>query len=98
MTAPDPLFLATAVEAVLRAGDIQLSQFGTPLRIDQKGSTDLVTQGDLPAGRERRSSPPSSTPRVVSCSPPKGDRARDSTAPGFTSRTPGHSSTHCSAQ
>lgn len=51
MTAPDPLFLATAVEAVLRAGDIQLSQFGTPLRIDKKGSTDLVTQVDLAVER-----------------------------------------------
>ena len=47
MTAPDPLLLATAVEAVLRAGEIQVSQFGGSLRIDKKGSTDLVTDVDL---------------------------------------------------
>ncbi len=44
---PDPLFLATAVEVVLRAGDIQLSRFGTALRIDKKGAIDLVTEVDV---------------------------------------------------
>jgi myo-inositol-1(or 4)-monophosphatase len=43
----DPLFLATAVEAVLRAGSIQMAQFGTTLKIDKKGAIDLVTEVDL---------------------------------------------------
>jgi myo-inositol-1(or 4)-monophosphatase len=43
----DPLFLATAVEAVLRAGDIQMAHFGTDLAIEKKGAIDLVTKVDL---------------------------------------------------
>jgi myo-inositol-1(or 4)-monophosphatase len=43
----DPLFLATAVEAVLRAGSIQMAHFGTELKIDKKGVIDLVTEVDV---------------------------------------------------
>jgi myo-inositol-1(or 4)-monophosphatase len=43
----DPLFLATAVEAVLRAGSIQMAHFGTALKIDKKGAIDLVTEVDV---------------------------------------------------
>ena len=36
---PDPIFLATAIEAVLEAGRIQLAWFGKHgLRIDKKGA------------------------------------------------------------
>ncbi len=44
---PDPLFLSTAIEAVVRAGDIQIEKFGTGVRVDKKGAIDLVTEVDL---------------------------------------------------
>jgi myo-inositol-1(or 4)-monophosphatase len=47
----DPIFLATAVEAVLRAGRIQMARFGTDLKIDKKGVIDLVTEVDLAVER-----------------------------------------------
>jgi myo-inositol-1(or 4)-monophosphatase len=47
----DPLFLATAVEAVLRAGDLQMAHLGTDLKIDKKGAIDLVTEVDLAVER-----------------------------------------------
>ncbi len=47
----DALFLATAVESVLRAGRIQMAHFGTPLKIDKKGAIDLVTEVDLAVER-----------------------------------------------
>jgi len=40
---PDPVFLATAAEIVLRAGDIQLSRRESGFRVDKKGTIDLVT-------------------------------------------------------
>jgi myo-inositol-1(or 4)-monophosphatase len=46
-----PAFLATAVEAVVRAGEIQLARFGSGIRIDKKGSIDLVTEVDLECER-----------------------------------------------
>jgi myo-inositol-1(or 4)-monophosphatase len=49
-----PIFLATAVEAVVRAGNVQLSRFGTDVRIDKKGAIDLVTEIDLQIEREFR--------------------------------------------
>lgn len=49
--APDPLFLATAVEAVIRAGDLQMARFGTDIRIDKKGAIDLVTEVDVEVER-----------------------------------------------
>ena len=55
MTPPDPLFLATAVEIVLRAGDIQLSRQQSGFRIDKKGVRDLVTEVDLECERMCRS-------------------------------------------
>jgi myo-inositol-1(or 4)-monophosphatase len=51
----DPLFLATAVEAVVRAGDIQMAHFGTALTIAKKGAIDLVTNVDLAVERMFRS-------------------------------------------
>jgi myo-inositol-1(or 4)-monophosphatase len=49
-----PLYLATAIEAVVRAGDVQLSRFGTDVRVDKKGAIDLVTEIDLQIEREFR--------------------------------------------
>ena len=48
---PDPRFLATAVEAVVRAGDIHLSRFRQGVRIDKKGAIDIVTEVDLEVER-----------------------------------------------
>ena len=42
-----PAFLATAIEAVVRAGDIQMAHLGRAIRIDKKGEIDLVTEIDL---------------------------------------------------
>jgi myo-inositol-1(or 4)-monophosphatase len=49
-----PLFLTTAVEAVVRAGDVMLERFGTAVRVDKKGAIDLVTEVDLAIEREFR--------------------------------------------
>lgn len=42
-----PVFLATAIEAVIRAGDVQLAYLGRDIRIEKKGTIDLVTEIDL---------------------------------------------------
>jgi myo-inositol-1(or 4)-monophosphatase len=49
-----PLFLTTAIEAVVRAGDVMLERFGTAVRVDKKGSIDLVTEVDVAIEREFR--------------------------------------------
>lgn len=43
----NPLFLATAIEAVTKAGETQMAHLGTGFRVDKKGVTDLVTEVDL---------------------------------------------------
>ena len=48
---PDPQYLATAVEIVLRAGDIQRVRRDSGFRIDKKGAIDLVTEVDLECER-----------------------------------------------
>jgi myo-inositol-1(or 4)-monophosphatase len=40
-------FLRTAIDAVLRAGDIQIARFGSDVRIEKKGAIDLVTEIDV---------------------------------------------------
>jgi myo-inositol-1(or 4)-monophosphatase len=47
----DPLFLTTAIEAVVRAGEIQLAHFGRAMRVDKKGTIDLVTEVDVAVER-----------------------------------------------
>jgi myo-inositol-1(or 4)-monophosphatase len=42
-----PLHLATAIEAVVRAGKLQMEQFGSVFQIDKKGVIDLVTEVDV---------------------------------------------------
>ena len=51
MSRPDPVFLATAAEIVLRAGDIQLSRRESGFRVDKKGTIDLVTEVDVECER-----------------------------------------------
>lgn len=43
--------MSTAVEAVVRAGDLQMARFGGDLRVDKKGSIDLVTDVDVAVER-----------------------------------------------
>ena len=52
--AVNPLFLATAVEAVVLAGDMQMARFGRHFHIDKKGKIDLVTEVDLAVERAFR--------------------------------------------
>jgi myo-inositol-1(or 4)-monophosphatase len=47
----NPLFLATATEAVLRAGEIQLAQFRQAIEVKKKGAIDLVTEVDVAVER-----------------------------------------------
>ena len=47
----DPVFLATAVEIVLRAGEIQLARRESGFSVSKKGEIDLVTEVDLECER-----------------------------------------------
>ncbi|HEV2982999.1 MAG TPA: inositol monophosphatase family protein, partial [Vicinamibacterales bacterium] len=49
--APRPLFLTTAIEAVVRAGQLQMAHFGQTFQIDKKGTIDLVTEVDVAVER-----------------------------------------------
>jgi myo-inositol-1(or 4)-monophosphatase len=49
-----PVFLATAIEAVIRAGDVQMAAVGQDLQIEKKGAIDLVTAIDREIEREFR--------------------------------------------
>lgn len=51
MSAPDPIFLATAVEIALRAGEIQMAGRAAGFRVEKKGAIDLVTEIDLECER-----------------------------------------------
>jgi myo-inositol-1(or 4)-monophosphatase len=42
-----PLILTTAIEAVVRAGEIMMTRFGHDIRVDKKGTIDLVTEVDF---------------------------------------------------
>ncbi|HEY6508891.1 MAG TPA: inositol monophosphatase family protein [Vicinamibacterales bacterium] len=48
---PDPQFLATATEIVLKAGEIQRARRVSGFRVDKKSSIDLVTEVDLECER-----------------------------------------------
>ena len=51
----DPILVATASEAVLRAGATQRQHFRQDVRVDKKGRIDLVTEVDLAIERDFRS-------------------------------------------
>lgn len=42
-----PLLLSTAIEAVIRAGDLMKASYGRDVRVEKKGTIDLVTEVDL---------------------------------------------------
>ena len=48
---PHPLLLTTAIEAVVRAGKLQMEHFGGDMQIDKKGTIDLVTDVDVAVER-----------------------------------------------
>jgi myo-inositol-1(or 4)-monophosphatase len=48
---PDPRFLTTAIEAVVKAGDLQLERFGHDIHVAKKGAIDLVTDVDVAVER-----------------------------------------------
>lgn len=50
----DPLLLTTAIESVTRAGDMMMARFGREIRVDKKGTIDLVTEVDVAVEREFR--------------------------------------------
>jgi myo-inositol-1(or 4)-monophosphatase len=50
----DPVLLATAIEAVVRAGERQMARFETALHVAKKGAIDLVTEVDLEIERSFR--------------------------------------------
>lgn len=50
-----PIYLGTAIEAVLRAGAVQMAQFGRGIAVEKKGAIDLVTEIDREVEREFRS-------------------------------------------
>jgi myo-inositol-1(or 4)-monophosphatase len=43
----DPLLLTTAIEAVVRAGDVQRAHVGRAMHVEKKGTIDLVTDVDV---------------------------------------------------
>jgi myo-inositol-1(or 4)-monophosphatase len=48
MPIPDTArYLATAIDIVLRAGDLQMRRFGRDFRVEMKGAIDLVTEVDI---------------------------------------------------
>jgi myo-inositol-1(or 4)-monophosphatase len=47
----DPLLVTTAIEAVVKAGELQMARFGHGMHIDKKGTIDLVTEVDLAVER-----------------------------------------------
>jgi myo-inositol-1(or 4)-monophosphatase len=49
-----PLFLTTAIEAVVRAGDTMMAHLGRKVRVDKKGTIDLVTEVDMVIERDFR--------------------------------------------
>jgi myo-inositol-1(or 4)-monophosphatase len=49
--APRPLFLTTAIEAVVCAGQLQMAHFGQTFQIEKKGTIDLVTEVDVAVER-----------------------------------------------
>jgi myo-inositol-1(or 4)-monophosphatase len=50
----DPLYLTTAIEAVVLAGDQQMARFGRAFAVNKKGTIDLVTEVDMEVERRFR--------------------------------------------
>jgi myo-inositol-1(or 4)-monophosphatase len=50
-----PLYLTTAIEAVVRAGDVMRSRVGSAVTVEKKGAIDLVTEVDVAIEQSFRS-------------------------------------------
>ena len=50
----NPLYLTTAVEAVVLAGDLQMARFGQDFKVEKKSAIDLVTDVDVAVERRFR--------------------------------------------
>lgn len=50
----DPLYVTTAIEAVVRAGDMMLARVGGDLHVNKKSAIDLVTEVDVAIERTFR--------------------------------------------
>src|SRR5712691_576092 len=50
----NPLYLTTAIEAVVLAGDLQLARLGQDFAVNKKGTIDLVTDVDVAVERRFR--------------------------------------------
>jgi myo-inositol-1(or 4)-monophosphatase len=50
----NPLYLTTAVEAVVLAGDLQMARFGQDFTVEKKSAIDLVTDVDVAVERRFR--------------------------------------------
>ena len=50
----NPLYLTTAIEAVVLAGDLQMARLGQDFAVKKKGTIDLVTEVDLAVERRFR--------------------------------------------
>jgi myo-inositol-1(or 4)-monophosphatase len=49
--ATPPAFLDTAIDAVTRGGELMMTRFGHDVRVDKKGTIDLVTEVDVAVER-----------------------------------------------
>jgi myo-inositol-1(or 4)-monophosphatase len=49
-----PLYLATAIESVVRAGDAMMAHVGHDVHVNKKGTIDLVTEVDMAIERDFR--------------------------------------------
>jgi myo-inositol-1(or 4)-monophosphatase len=75
---PEPRFLATAIEAVIQAGELQRSKFGQQIRVDKKGEIDLVTEVDLEVERGFRAMIAQRFPDHVVLAEEMGESGQDS--------------------
>jgi myo-inositol-1(or 4)-monophosphatase len=78
-----PIFLATAIEAVLRAGEVQMAHFGRDITIQKKGAIDLVTQIDLDVERAFRAMIAERFPQHVVLGEEFSDAAQQDEMPEF---------------
>lgn len=78
-----PLLLATAIEAVMRAGDVQMSRFGRGIAVEKKGAIDLVTEIDREVERRFRAMIAERFPHHVVLGEEFSDAAQREAVPAF---------------
>jgi myo-inositol-1(or 4)-monophosphatase len=78
-----PIFLATAIEAALHAGDVQMAHFLGDLQVDKKGAIDLVTNIDVEIERGFRAMIAERFPDHVVLGEEFADAASREATPGY---------------